>query len=138
MQSESNTNLFEDDGSIAFAKVRPSVRSAAQQFLAALVPMPTASFGTSSRIQIDPLDVLDRGAGAVVAPGTALEERWIFSRPAGDGKAAGDLALTSSLVGMAGYDAGEPIRAFLAGAGKISDQLGSRELLSSVSARAIE
>src|SRR5205823_12545132 len=136
-QSENNTNLFEADGSIAFVKVRPLAPSTSQQFLAALVPMPSASFGTSSRVQIDALDVLDTGGGAVVAPGSALEERWIFSRPAADGKAAGDLTLTSSLLGMAGYNAGLPARAFLAGAGKISDQLGNRELLSSTTARSI-
>jgi hypothetical protein len=135
-QSVSNTGLFESDGSIAFAMVRPSVPSATQQFLAALVPVKTADW--ASRLRVDPLVDQDRGAGAVVAPGTALEERWIFSGPAADGKSAGDLALASSLVGMAGYNAGLPTRAFLAGAGKISDQLGSRELLSSVSARAIE
>jgi hypothetical protein len=137
LQSETHTDLFEPDGSIGFVKVRPDAPpSATQQFLAALVPVKSAAWG--SHMAIDALSSADRGAGAVIAPGTALEERWIFSGPAGDGKAAGDLALATSLVGMAGYNAGEPTRGFLAGAGKISDQSGSRELLSSISARAIE
>jgi hypothetical protein len=135
-QSENLTFLFEPDASIAWVRVRPQTAAAAAQFLTALVPVPTASW--ASRVRIDPLSTADTGAGAVIAPGSALEERWIFGRAGGDGIAAGDLALTSALAGMAGRNAGAPARAVLIGPGKLSDQNGSRELLSSTSARMIE
>jgi hypothetical protein len=136
LQGDDHTYMFEPDAKIGYVKVRPSAPSSAVQFLTALVPVSTAAW--ASRTRIDPLATTDAGAGAIVAPGSALEERWIFSRPAGDGKVAGDLALTSSLVGLAAYNLGEPARAFLAGAGKISDRVGARELLSSTSASSIE
>jgi hypothetical protein len=74
----------------------------------------------------------------VIAPGSVLEERWIFGRAGGDGYAAGDLALTSSLAGMAARNAGAPARSLLIGPGKLSDRDGTRELLSSTSAKMIE
>jgi len=135
-QSENLTFLFEPDGSIAWVRVRPQTPAPAVQFLTALVPVPAAAW--ASRVQIDPLSTSDTGAGAVIAPGSALEERWIFGRAGGDGYAAGDLALTSALAGMAARNAGAPVRALLIGPGKLSDQNGARELLSSASARMIE
>jgi hypothetical protein len=75
----------------------------------------------------------------VVAPGSSLEERWIFARAGAVGKSAGDLVLTGSQVGMAARDAtGAPARAVLFGPGSISDQSGGRLLLSTQSANAIE
>jgi hypothetical protein len=60
---------------------------------------------------------------------------WVRVRPA----APGDLALTGSLAGVAARNAaGAPVRAALFGAGRIADQGGTRELLSSWSARSIE
>ncbi len=136
-QSANLTFLFEPDDSISYVRVRPSAPAAAVQFLTALVPVQTASW--SSRVRIDALAPSEAGAGAVIAPGSALEERWIFARAGGDGFAAGDLALAgSALAGMAARDAGAPVRALLFGPGKLSDQGGARELLSSRSARAIE
>src|SRR5207253_1151960 len=79
------------------------------------------------------------GAGAVVSPGSSLEERWIFARAGTPGKAAGDLVLTGSQAGMAARDAaGSPVRAALFGPGSIADQSGGRMLLSTQSASAIE
>ena len=135
-QSGNLTSLFEPDGSISYVRVRPSAPSAAMQFLAALVPVQTSAW--ASRVPIDALSSSDTGAGAVVAAGSALEERWIFGRAGGDGKAAGDLALTGSLAGMAGRSSGTAVRALLIGPGKLADQGGTRELLSSQSARSIE
>jgi Domain of unknown function (DUF4962)/Heparinase II/III-like protein len=135
-QSENLTFLFEPDAQISWVRVRPQTAAPAVQFLTALVPVPAASW--ASRVRIDPLSAADTGAGAVVAPGSGLEERWIFGRAGGDGYAAGDLALTSALAGMAGRNAGAPSRALLIGPGRLSDQSGSRELLSSASARMIE
>ncbi|HWE24241.1 MAG TPA: DUF4962 domain-containing protein [Myxococcales bacterium] len=135
-QGENLTSLFEADGSISYVKLRPSSATSAAQFLTALVPVPTSSW--NSRVSINALSSTDPGAGMVVAPGSALEERWIFSSAGGDGKAAADLALTASLAGMAGYSAGQPKRALIVGPGKLSDQQGGRELLSSHSARSLE
>jgi hypothetical protein len=135
-QSENLTFLFEPDASISWVRVRPQTAAAAVQFLTALVPVPAASW--ASRVRIDPLSTSDTGAGAVIAPGSTLEERWIFGRAGGDGYAAGDLALTSALAGMAARNAGAPARALLIGRGKLSDRGGTRELLSSASARMIE
>jgi hypothetical protein len=135
-QGANLTSLFEADGSISYVQVRPSSATSSVQFLTALVPVPTSSWG--SRMAISALSADDPGAGAVFAAGSALEERWIFSRPAADGKAAADLALTASLAGMAGYNAGQPKRALIVGPGKLSDQQGARELISSHSARSLE
>ncbi|HYV65768.1 MAG TPA: DUF4962 domain-containing protein, partial [Myxococcales bacterium] len=135
-QSANKTSLFEPDGSIAWVRVRPQTAAPAAQFLTALVPVPTASW--TSRVRIDPLSPTDPGSGAVIAPGSSFEERWIFGRAGGDGIAAGDLTLSSSLVGMAARNAGAPVRALLIGPGKLSDQNGTRELLSSTSAQMIE
>jgi hypothetical protein len=135
-QSANLTFLFEPDGAVSWVRVRPQVAAPAAQFLTALVPIATSAW--DSRVRIDALSDSDPGAGAVVAPGTAQEERWIFGRAGGDGYAAGDLALTSSLVGMAGRNAGAPARALLVGPGKLSDRNGTREILSSRSANVIE
>ena len=135
-QSGNLTYLFEPDASISYVRVRPQAPAAAMQFLAALVPVPTSAW--SARAQIDALSSSDTGAGAVIAAGSALEERWIFGRAGGDGKAAGDLALTGSLLGMAGRSSGNAVRAVLIGPGKLADQNGARELISSQSARSIE
>ena len=135
-QSENLTFLFEPDGSISYVQVRPSAASAATQFLTALVPVQTSAW--SSRVRIDPLSASDAGAGTVVAPGTSLEERWIFGSVGVDGKTAGDLMLSRALAGMAARNAGVPVRALLIGPGTVSDQTGSRLLLASESARSIE
>jgi hypothetical protein len=116
--------------------VRPSVAAAETQFLTALVPVSQAAW--SSRPAIAALQASDSGAGAVIAPGSALEERWIFNRPGVAVKAAGDLELSSALAGMAARSAGRPARALLVGPGALSDQGGARLLLSSRTARSIE
>jgi hypothetical protein len=124
-------------GSTTWVRVRPAAPAAQVQFLTALVPVATSAWPQKARI--DALSAQDPGAGAVVAPGSALEERWIFSRTGSAGQAAGDLALTGSLAGVAARNAaGVPVRAALFGAGRIADQGGTRELLSSRSARSIE
>ena len=135
-QSENLTFLFEPDNSISYVRIRPSAASAAAQFLTALLPVQTSAW--SSRMRIDPLSATDTGAGTVIAPGSDLEERWIFGTQGVDAKAAGDLALTASLAGMVGRNAGAPIRALLIGPGILMDQDGSRLLLASQSARSIE
>lgn len=128
---------FDPDGQTSFVRVRPSVNAAHVQFLAALVPVAAAQW--AARPRIDALSSSDPGAGAVVLPGSALEERWIFSGPSSDGRAAGDLALTQSLAAVAVRDArGDPRRAAIFGQGKLSDQSGAREILSSRSARSLE
>jgi hypothetical protein len=135
-QSANLTLLFEADGSIAYVKVRPASASSSQQFLTALMPVATGQWG--GRPVVTALTDAEPGAGMVVAPGSALEERWIFARAGGDGKAASGLALTASLVGMAAYNHGQVQRSFVVGAGKLSDQNGTRELLSTHTARALE
>jgi hypothetical protein len=135
-QSANLTRLFEPDTKIEWVRVRPSAAAATVQFLAALVPVPISAW--LSRVRIDPLAAGDEGAGAVIAPGSALEERWIFGRPGVDVKAAGDLTLTGSLAGMVARKAGTPVRALLLGPGSIADQNGGRLLLASSSARSIE
>ena len=128
---------FDPDAQVSWVRVRPSTKAAAAQFLTALIPVPTAQW--SSRTRVDQLDASDVGAGAVVAPGSALEERWIFARSGAVGKTAADLVLTGSQAGMAARDAsGAPIRAVLFGQGSISDQGGARLLLATQSANAIE
>ena len=130
-------NLFDPDGQTAYVRVRPSAASTQTQFLTALVPVATGAW--ASRPRIDALSPTDSGAGAVVSPGSALEERWIFSRPSADGKSAGDLVMKGALAGVAVHSAsGAPVRAALFGAGSLSDQNGARPLLASQSARAIE
>ena len=130
-------NLFDPDGQTSWVRVRPAVSAARAQFLTALVPIAAAQW--ASRPRIDALSSSDPGAGAVVAPGSALEERWIFAGPAADGRAAGDLALAQSLAGLAVRDAsGSPRRTVLFGRGKLSDLGGSRMLLSTLSARSLE
>src|SRR5207302_1999686 len=89
-QSENLTFLFEPDNSISYVRIRPSAASAAAQFLTALLPVQTSAW--SSRMRIDPLSATDTGAGTVIAPGSDLEERWIFGTQGVDAKAAGDLA----------------------------------------------
>ena len=136
-QTANLMDQFDPDGSTSYVRVRPSTNAASVQFLAALVPVATSSWG--SRTTINALSSSDPGAGMVVAPGSALEERWLFQRAGTDGKAAADLALTGSLAGMAGRNAaGTHVRAALFGAGRISDQSGARELLYTSSATAIE
>ena len=130
-------NLFDPDGQTAWVRVRPAVSASHAQFLTALVPLAAAQW--AERPRIDALSSSDPGAGAVVAPGSALEERWIFAGPASDGRAAGDLALTQSLAGVAVRDAiGTPRRTVLFGRGKLSDQGGARVLLSTLSAQSLE
>jgi hypothetical protein len=136
-QTALHNDLADPDGWTAWVRVRPAANASQVQFLTALVPVATSAW--SQKARIDALSAQDPGAGAVVAPGSALEERWIFSRAGSDGQAAGDLALTGSLAGVAARNAaGAPVRAALFGAGRIADQGGTRELLSSRSARSIE
>jgi hypothetical protein len=135
-QTATLMSKFDPDGSTAWARVRPLVAAAETQFLTALVPVSQAAW--SSRPAIAALQAADSGAGAVIAPGSALEERWIFSRPGAAVKAAADLQLSSALAGMAARSAGRPSRALLVGPGSLSDQGGARLLLSSQSARSIE
>jgi hypothetical protein len=135
-QTATLMSKFDPDGSTAWARVRPSVAAAETQFLTALVPVSQAAW--SSRPAIGALQAADSAAGAVIAPGSALEERWIFSRPGAAVKAAADLQLSSALAGMAARSAGRPSRALLVGPGSLSDQGGARLLLSSQSARSIE
>src|SRR5438105_960468 len=128
---------FDPDASTSWVRVRPSTNAASTQFMTALMPVATASW--ASRTTVNQLDVNDVGAGAVVAPGSSLEERWIFARVASAGKTAADLVLANAYAGVAGYDAsGAPARAALFGAGSISDQGGGRLLLSTVTGKAIE
>jgi MYXO-CTERM domain-containing protein len=127
---------FDPDATTSYVRVRPAANAAAQQFLTALVPVATASW--AARTPVDALSSADPGAGAVVAPASALEERWIFAR-SGVGKSAGDLVLTGSVAGMAGRSAsGAPVRAVLFGAGTLSDQSGARLLLSTATGKAIQ
>jgi hypothetical protein len=128
---------FDPDAKVSWIRVRPSGNAAAAQFLTALIPVATAQW--SGRTPVNRLDEGDVGAGAVVSPGSALEERWIFARAGAPGKTAGDLSLLGSQVGMAARDAsGTPVRAVLFGQGSISDQGGARLLLATQSAAAIE
>ena len=128
---------FDPDASVSWVRIRPSPNAASTQFLNALMPVATAQW--ASRTPVDRLDANDVGAGAVVAPGSALEERWIFARAGASGKTAGDLVLTGAQAGMAGRDAsGWPVRAVLFGPGSLSDQGGARLLLATQSASAIE
>ncbi len=128
---------FDPDGQTSYVRVRPASSAAAQQFLTALVPVATASW--AQRTPVSALSPADPGAGAVVAAGSALEERWIFARAGAAGKAAGDLALSGALAGMAARDAlGAPLRALLFGAGQLFDQSGARLLLATTSATALE
>jgi hypothetical protein len=136
-QTALHNDQADPDGWTAFVRVRPAANTSQVQFLTALVPVAASAW--SQKARIDALSAQDPGAGAVVAPGSALEERWIFSRAGSDGQAAGDLALTGSLAGVAARNAaGAPVRAALFGAGRLADQGGTRELLSSKSAKSIE
>src|SRR5204862_2691443 len=118
---------FDPDATVSWVRVRPSPNVASTQFLNALMPVATSQW--ASRTAVDRLDPNDVGAGAVVAPGSALEERWIFARAGASGKAAGELVLAGSQAGMAGRDAtGAPVRAVLFGLGSLSDQGGARLL----------
>ena len=122
---------FDPDAQTSYVRVRPSANAAAQQFLTALVPVATASW--AQRTAVNALSPIDPGAGAIVAPGSALEERWIFTR------SAGDLSLSGSIAGVAARDAtGAPLRAARFGAGALSDQFGTRLLLSTASASSVE
>ena len=128
---------FDPDASTSYVRVRSSTKAAAQQFLMALMPVQTSAW--ASRTAVNALDSSDTEAGAVVAPGSSLEERWIFARNGASGKTAGDLVLSGSIAGMAARNAsGSPLRAVLFGAGSLSDQSGGRLLLSSASAKSIE
>jgi hypothetical protein len=128
---------FDPDARVSWVRVRPSANAANVQFLNALIPVATSQW--AARTAVSRLDDNDVGAGAIVAPGSSLEERWIFARTGAVGKIAGDLVLTGSQAGMAARDAGgTPIRAVLFGPGSISDQGGGRLLLSTQSANAIE
>src|SRR5207237_10533545 len=136
-QTATLMNLADADAQTSWVRVRPSTSAPQAQFLMALLPVTTASW--AQRTTINALDSTDTGAGAIVAPGSLLHERWIFSRAGSEGKVAGDLALAGALAGVAGRNsAGAPVRAALFGAGRISEQGGARELLSSQSAQAIE
>jgi hypothetical protein len=136
-QTALHNDMADPDGYTAWVRVRPAANTSQVQFLTALVPVAASAW--SQKPRIDALSAQDPGAGAVVAPGSALRESWIFSRAGSDGKAAGDLALTGSLAGVAARNAaGAPVRAALFGAGRIADQGGARELLSSKSARSVE
>ena len=136
-QTANLMDLFNPGGQTAYVHVRPSATATQAQFLTALVPVSTS--GWAARPRIDALAANDTGAGAVVAPGTSLEERWIFNRQGSDGKSAGDLVLTGALAAVAVHGAGgAPVRAALFGAGALSDQGGARLLLSSQTARSIE
>ena len=55
---------------------------------------------------IKALDSADQGAGIVLSPATALEERWIFARAGSEAKAAGDLVLTGALLGAKNHPNG--------------------------------
>jgi MYXO-CTERM domain-containing protein len=128
---------FDPDGQTSYVRVRPSSAAAQQQFLTALMPVPTASW--SQRTAVDALSSADPGAGAVVAKGSSLEERWIFARAGSAGKTAGNLVLSGALAGMAARDAsGAPLRSLLFGAGQLFDQSGARLLVATSSATAIE
>jgi uncharacterized protein (TIGR03382 family) len=128
--------LFDPSNQTSYVQVHPTTPAAKTQFLTALVPMATSAW--ASRPRIDALAAGDEGAGAVVSPGSALEERWIFNRLGAAPKTAGDLVL-SGLAGVAVRNAaGAPIRAALFGQGSIADQNGARVLLASQSARSIE
>lgn len=136
-QTAEQMTQFDPDGQTSYVQVRPAASAPAQQFLTALMPVATASW--AQRTRVDPLSSVDPGAGAVVAPGSPLEERWIFARAGSVGKTAGDLALSGALAGMAARDAsGAPLRALLFGAGQLFDQTGARLLLATSSAAAIE
>ena len=135
-QTASLMNLFDPSNQTAYVQVSPATRAAQAQFLTALVPMATSDW--AARPRIDALAAGDEGAGAVVSPGSALEERWIFNRLGGPIKTAGDLVL-QGLAGVAVRNAaGAPIRAALFGQGSVADQNGARVLLASTSARSIE
>jgi len=135
-QTASLMENFDPDAQTSWVRVRPASNVASTQFMMALMPVATSSW--ASRTRVDALDASDTGAGAVVAPGSILEERWIFTR-SGSRKAAGDLVLSGAFAGMAGRDSsGAPVRAVLFGAGSISDQNGSRLLLASATAKAIQ
>jgi hypothetical protein len=136
-QTAQQMNQFDPDASVSWVRVRPSATVASTQFLNALMPVATSQW--SSRTPVNRLDESDVGAGAVIAPGSSLEERWIFSRAGAAGKSAGDLVLTGSRAGMAARNtAGSPVRAVLFGRGRIADQNGARLLLATQSANAIE
>jgi hypothetical protein len=136
-QTALHNDMADPDGWTAWVRVRPAAPVAQVQFLTALVPVAASAW--SQKARIDALSPQDPGAGAVVAPGSALEERWIFSRASDTGHAAGDLALTGSLAGVSARNAaGAPVRAALFGPGRIADQGGTRPLLSSASAKSIE
>jgi len=136
-QTAQQMNQFDPDAQVSWVRVRPASNTASAQFLNALVPLAAAQW--ASRTPVNRLDDNDVGAGAVVSPGSSLEERWIFARAGTPGKAAGDLVLTGSQAGMAARDAaGSPVRAALFGPGSIADQSGGRMLLSTQSASAIE
>ncbi|HEY2028266.1 MAG TPA: heparinase II/III family protein [Myxococcales bacterium] len=136
-QTASLMSNFDPDGSTSFVKVRASAASANQQFLTALVPVKTASW--ASRVAVSALDASNAGSGLVVAPGSALEERWIFARTGSAAQSAGDLALAGPIAGMVAHDAsGSVVRSALFGAGSVSDQGGARAVLSTRSAPALE
>lgn len=135
-QTATLMDKFDPDGSTAWVRVRPAVSAPSTQFLTALVPVTQAAWG--QRPSILALQDSDPGGGAVLSPGSSLEERWIFSQAGAAAKSAGDLQLTSALAGMAGRAAGQHSRALLVGAGALFDRSGARLLLSSRSARSIE
>jgi MYXO-CTERM domain-containing protein len=136
-QGASLMKNFDPDALTSFVKVRPAAAAADQQFLTALVPVKTASW--ASRTQVNALDANNAGAGLVVAPGSALEEHWVFVRNGAAGQSAGDLAITGSFAGMVAHDqSGTVMRSVVFGAGSIADQSGARVVLSTRSAKALE
>jgi hypothetical protein len=127
---------FDPDAQTSWVRVRPASNVASTRFLMALMPAATTSW--ASRTRVEALDATDSAAGAVVAPGSTFEERWIFDGSS-TGRSAGDLVLAGSFAGMAARDSSRaPVRAVLFGAGSLSDQNGARLLLSSASAKAIQ
>src|SRR5205823_11427875 len=107
---------FDPDAKVSWVRVRPSANAANVQFLNALIPVATSQW--ASRTPVNRLDDADVGAGAVVAPASSLEERWIFARAGAPRKSAGDLVLTGPHVGMPARDAtGTPVRRVLLGPG---------------------
>jgi Heparinase II/III-like protein/Domain of unknown function (DUF4962) len=129
---------FDSDALTSFIQLRPSVAATNQQFLMALLPVKTAAWATA-RPTINALDSTNAGAGLVMSAGTSLEERWVFARNGSTGQTAGDLVMSGSIAGMVAHDtSGAAVRAVLFGAGKISDQSGSRLVLQTASAKALE
>jgi uncharacterized protein (TIGR03382 family) len=128
---------FDSDNLTSYIQLRPTAAAKDQQFLMALLPVKTASW--ASRPTVNALDATNTGAGVVMSPGSALEERWVFARTGTAGQSAGDLSIAGSIAGMVAHDtSGAAIRSVIFGAGRISDQNGARLVLATASAKALE